>query len=195
MLVVLTLGCVLFGWQVERRRQLMVAAHEVLANSCSVHSFHTDMYGLPYDLTQLVTRFWDSDVLPSAVCSYFQNEQKLAQISRLTTIETLIFRSDDATDDWFRHLEPLQNLRELYLDCPKLTDRVIPHICNLRQLQDVSMTPSGITREGFLRLRRALPNCAFTIYWELPKDSEHYLPLNGRMTGLGTEWPAGSYSP
>src|SRR5271168_3656170 len=107
MLVWLTVGCILLGWQVEQRRRLMIAAERVQnTTGCRVISFREYDYGAPYELTELVTRFWDPQVLPSiVVADRVGDEQTVAAISRRTTIEELIFRGDDACDDWMRHVE------------------------------------------------------------------------------------------
>jgi hypothetical protein len=186
MLLALTAGCLLLGWQVEERRRLMFAVERVQAARWQVGSLHTDAYFaytycVSYDPTQLVTRFWDAQMLPNrAVAHYVSDEQAFAAVTQLTTIETLYFTTLEPCDEWLRHLESLQRLKTLSVAFPTLTDRAIPHLCQLKGLECLAADCRGMTAEGLLQLRRALPNCEFTISFKDDVTWEHYLPLNGR---------------
>ncbi len=190
MFAVLTVGCIILGWHVEKRHRLMIVAEHLQSALHCVSSFHTEPHDLPYDPRQLLTRFWDAEMLPSRVAtSDIRDERTLVAICQLTTIERMSLASSDLCDDWLRHLESLQSLRDLSLCCPHLTDRAIPHLCKLKSLENFDTICCGFTYEGIQQLRRALPNLSIAIHGNDKASSADYPPLNGSVVNPRASYP------
>jgi hypothetical protein len=194
MLLALTVGCLLFGRQVESRRRMIVAADELMNNGTNPYSTirlaDLGYYG-PENHRAMLLRFWDAQALPySVVVDYVRDERVLATVSQLTSIQKLNFGSPDPCDEWLRYLAPLQELRVLYLNCPMLTDRAIAHISRLNRLEQLLICrETGMTANGILQLRRALPNCVLRVVYVDKQSYVDYPPPNGRVVDPTTIFP------
>ncbi len=194
MLVALTVGCLLFGRQVESRRRMIVAADEFTNNGTDPMStiFLADhrCYG-PENRLAMLLRFWDAQVLPHTVVDHYaQDEWGLAAVSQLTSIQKLNFSTIEPCDEWLRYLAPLQELRVLDLDCPMLTDRAIAHISKLNRLEQLAICrETKMTARGILQLHRALPNCILRVIYVEKQSYVDYPPPNGRIVDATTIFP------
>lgn len=74
-------------------------------------------------------------------------------------LTTLNLRRTHVSDRSIRGLQNMQSLTYLNLDRTKVSDASVPMICQLKNLKTLYIGHSKVTKDGALRIMRALPNC------------------------------------
>jgi len=80
-------------------------------------------------------------------------------LASLKTLESLSLGETAISDRTIAALNDLQNLRELFLAETNITDNSIHSICALEKLRLLHITGTKISKDGFERLKQALPAC------------------------------------
>jgi hypothetical protein len=79
-----------------------------------------------------------------------------------------IFDSDDVvprvTIGGLAHLAGIAKLDELWMQGPQFTDEAVPHLARLKSLRVLVLDRTGITKQGYEKLRQALPKTGFSYY-------------------------------
>lgn len=83
----------------------------------------------------------------------------LQVIGQFAKLENLYLSGTVITDEGLRHLQGLTHLRRLNLAETRITDESIPCLEKLTSLEAVRISDTGVSPQGKLRLRNALPNC------------------------------------
>lgn len=78
-------------------------------------------------------------------------------------LTTLNLRRTHVSDRTIRGLQNMQSLTYLNLDRTKVSDASVPMICQLKNLKTLYIGHSKVTKEGALKIVRALPNCE--VHW------------------------------
>lgn len=83
----------------------------------------------------------------------------LAYISGLTNLTKLDLAHTQITDAGLVHLRGLTNLDELSLINTRITDAGLEHLSGLTKLTYLALNHTSVTREGYLKLKKEIPNC------------------------------------
>ncbi len=86
-------------------------------------------------------------------------DSALEVIGQFEKLENLYLSGTVITDEGLRHLQGLTNLRRLNLAETRITDDSIPCLEKLTSLEAIRISDTGVSPQGKLRLRNALPNC------------------------------------
>jgi hypothetical protein len=78
-------------------------------------------------------------------------------------LTVLNLRRTHVSDRSIRGLQNMQSLTYLNLDRTKVSDASVPLICQLKNLKTLYIGHSKVTKEGALKIVRALPNCQ--VHW------------------------------
>jgi len=86
---------------------------------------------------------------------------QITKVDRLVQIapqlQTLHLDGRSMTNTGLRGLGRLQSLRELYLDCPLVSDDSVPTLLRLTHLESLNVVPTHISERGGKKLRKAFP--------------------------------------
>ena len=86
------------------------------------------------------------------------SDAALAHVGRLPNVRTLLLSDTQATDASLVHLKNLSKLQCLYMwDASAVTDTGVEQLRNLKQLEQIHISGSGITDES-MKLFASLPN-------------------------------------
>lgn len=86
-------------------------------------------------------------------------DEGISQLAKLQQLEELDLSGTAITDAGLEALAPLANLARLHLNDTAISDAAIPTLERMAGLRELRLGGSKITRDGLLRLRRALRNC------------------------------------
>jgi hypothetical protein len=96
------------------------------------------------------------------------NDNGLTSLSKLRDLRVLVLDGSNITDAGIARLDELTNLEELYLIGSPITDASLKNIEKHKKLKMLMIVDSHITKNGFLELRKELPNTV--IYDDIPFD-------------------------
>ncbi|MCC9605600.1 hypothetical protein LOC68_22135 [Blastopirellula sp. JC732] len=102
-----------------------------------------------------------SNLTSLAVGEGFQ-DATLADLTKLTKLESLTIESDKVTDKVIPSLQGLPKLKYLNLGGSAISDDGIDELAKIKTLREVILGPQ-ITKEGAARLKEALPQCKITL--------------------------------
>jgi beta-lactamase regulating signal transducer with metallopeptidase domain len=91
----------------------------------------------------------------------------LEHLKGLTNLDQLVLGGTKITDVSLFNLKGFTKLQSLFLENPNVTDAGLDHLSGLTSLNQLYLTGSQVSNDGYMKLKRALPNCR--IYWEEPR--------------------------
>jgi hypothetical protein len=95
------------------------------------------------------------------LCNTSVTEAGLRELKRLPRLEQLALTGKQTTDVGLKEVGGLTNLKSLaLLQCEAVTDAGLDSLSRHKRLRKVVLVGTGVTAEGFVRLKRALPDCA-----------------------------------
>jgi Leucine-rich repeat (LRR) protein len=110
-----------------------------------------------------------SDEIAAAICGYslevtaddptVDNEDiiVLKALSSLPQVDALTIRSEIVDDAGLEHLSELRGVRCLTINCPRVTDKCLPLVASIPQLQYLDLSDTKITGTTLRALCRATP--------------------------------------
>jgi hypothetical protein len=83
----------------------------------------------------------------------------MAEIGKLTNLESLNLGYTTVGDAGLINLSGLTKLTTLLLDTVDLTDAGVTHVAGLKGLKQLDLYHTLVTDQGFQQLKQALPDC------------------------------------
>jgi len=103
------------------------------------------------------------DRLPDLLMLYLSGtaitDEAAPKIARLDQLSALQLSHTAITDFSVKQLSSLTNLTHLGLNATEITDDSIPTLKSLTKLQYLNVSETGLSRNGLIELRDALPDC------------------------------------
>ena len=91
----------------------------------------------------------------------------LVHLKRLTALQGLHLDGTETTDAGLKHLQGLPHLQLLNLSNTRVSDASAEFLSSFRELQLLNLAGSRMTHRGYVRLRRALPNCELPLIFDM----------------------------
>ena len=94
------------------------------------------------------------------------DDDALAEVARLTDLQSLNLDWTPITDAGVAKLAPLEELQALWLNNTHVTDASLTGIARFGKLRRLYLEGTGVTKAGVADLQKALPDCE--IWWGAP---------------------------
>jgi hypothetical protein len=115
--------------------------------------------------------------------------EALAKIKTLKKLD--FFHTFAVTDDGLVHLRKLPALQSIILGpqfTPRITDGALPHLAEVKSLEEIRITETWLTWEGGLRHLKALPNLKKLALPLVLASDEDVAKLKTELPSLVVEW-------
>ncbi len=157
-LVVLTLVCVWFGWQVNQANQQRKAVAWVLEMGGSVqYDYEVDDAGNTIADAKPTSPELLRDFYHQVEVVHLRNTQ-VSDLTPLANLQSL--KCLDLTDTQVSDLTPLANMKRLgRLHVSKTPVSDLTPLANLTSLESLYLTDTQVSEEQITTLQQALPNC------------------------------------
>lgn len=141
LLAAVTLICVWFGWNVERKRR-----HQAII--AAIHDLGGEVvYERPPNaLDDLL--YGPNDPIEVNLISRSASDATVSQLRQLTKLRRLRMRGAYVTDTGMADLGAMNTLETLELFYPFITDNGLKHIENLTRLRKLTVTDARVTDDG-----------------------------------------------